>query len=172
MQKRKTLAHIPIARDRDVRRGTSAPPRCLRDRRTSPRCWHLMPTMTADSDTRLKTDIARVGRLNNGLPLYRFRYLWSQAFFVGVMAQEVLPVVPYAVIVGEDGFMRVNYAMLGTRLMTWDEWVTASKRYDSAFPKDVAEDWMRFFRNGSAPAPSDDPPAAELRMDGVELLGL
>jgi len=45
-------------------------------------------------------------------------------------------------------------------------------RYDSALSKDVAEDWMRFFRNRSAPAPSDDPPAAELRMDGVELLGL
>jgi hypothetical protein len=66
--------------------------------------------------------------------------------------------------------MRVNYAMLGTRLMTWDEWVTASKRYDSAL--DVTEDWMRFFRNRSAPAPSDDPLTAELRMSGVELLGL
>jgi hypothetical protein len=171
MQKRKTLAHIPIPRDRDVRRGTSAPPRCLSDLRTSPRCWHLMPTITAGSDTRLKTDIARVGQLDNGLPLYRFRYLWSQEFFVGVMAQEVLPVAPYAVIVGEDGFMRVNYAMLGTRMMTWDEWMKASRRYDSA-PSKVTEHWMRFFRNRSAAAPSDDPLAAELRMSGVELLGL
>jgi hypothetical protein len=31
---------------------------------------------------------------------------------------------------------------------------------------------MRFFRNESAPARSDDPLAAELRMNGVELLGL
>jgi len=108
------------------------------------------------SDIRLKTDVVRVGQLDNGLPLYRFRYLWSSEIYVGVLAQEVLPVVPYAVIVGEDGFMRVNYDMLGARLMTWEEWQKTSA---SASPE----------RDG---APVDDNSLiAELRMKGVDLLG-
>jgi hypothetical protein len=111
----------------------------------------------AGSDTRLKTDVVRVGQLANGLPLYRFRYLWSNEFYVGVLAQEVLPVVPYAVIVGKDGFMRVNYEMLGTRLMTWDEWQNRSSN-----PAPACE-----------PARDDDDPlTAELRMKGIDLLGL
>jgi hypothetical protein len=47
---------------------------------------------------------------------------------VGVIAQEVLAVVPEAVIIGEDGFMRVNYERLGTRMMTWDEWQKQRER--------------------------------------------
>jgi hypothetical protein len=111
----------------------------------------------AGSDTRLKTDVVRVGQLDNGLPLYRFRYLWSNEFYVGVLAQEVLPVVPYAVIVGEDGFMRVNYEMLGTRLMTWDEWQNRSSNPAPA---------------GKPAGDDDDPLTAELRMKGIDLLGL
>jgi hypothetical protein len=108
------------------------------------------------SDIRLKTDVVRVGQLDNGLPLYRFRYLWSSDIYVGVLAQEVLPVVPYAVIVGEDGFMRVNYDMLGIRLMTWEEWQKTSA---SASPE-----------RDSAPV-DDNPLIAELRMKGIDLLG-
>jgi hypothetical protein len=103
------------------------------------------------SDTRLKTDIVRVGQLENGLSLYRFRYLWSKEVLVGVLAQEVWPVAPYAVILGEDGFLRVNYALLGTRMMTWDEWRKSPIR-------DGAED--------------ADPSVAELRLSGIDLLGL
>ena len=39
------------------------------------------------------------------------------------MAQEVLAVDPLAVIIGEDGFFRVDYRRLGLRMMTWDEWL-------------------------------------------------
>jgi len=109
------------------------------------------------SDIRLKTDVVRVGQLDNGLPLYRFRYLWSSDIYVGVLAQEVLPIVPYAVIVGEDGFMRVNYDLLGTRLMTWEEWQKISA---SASPG-----------RDSAPV-NDNPLIDELRMKGIDLLGL
>ena len=173
MQKHKTLAHIPVLHDRDVRPGPSALARLPRDRRINPGCKHpLIPPIAARSDTRLKTEIARVGQLDNGLPLYRFRYLWSKEFFVGVMAQEVLPVVPYAVIVGEDGFMRVNYAMLGTRLMTWDEWMEASASCDGAESEQLPEEWMPVVRIGRATAQGDDALVAELRMNGVELLGL
>jgi hypothetical protein len=74
------------------------------------------------SDQRLKADMVQVGMLGDDIPLYRFRYLWSEEIFVGVMAQEVLALRPDAVVVGEDGFYRVDYARLGTRMMRWDEW--------------------------------------------------
>lgn len=74
------------------------------------------------SDVRLKRDIEVVGRLANGLKLYRFKYLWSDVEWVGVMAQDVLDVMPEAVIVGSDGFYRVQYELLGTSMVTFDEW--------------------------------------------------
>jgi hypothetical protein len=40
------------------------------------------------------------------------------------MAQEVAAVRPDAVTRHADGFMRVNYARLGMRLLTWTEWQT------------------------------------------------
>lgn len=74
---------------------------------------------TTVSDIRLKRDIARVGRLANGLNLYRYRYLWSDAVHVGVMAQEVQVLLPEAVVRGADGFLRVDYARLGPWPMRW-----------------------------------------------------
>lgn len=74
------------------------------------------------SDIRLKRDIARVGTLDSGLLLYRYKYLWSEQVYVGVMAQEVADVVPDAVVKGDDGYLRVNYARLGTSMMTWEQW--------------------------------------------------
>jgi hypothetical protein len=77
------------------------------------------------SDTRLKRDIAQVGELDSGVGLYRYRYLWSDTIYVGVMAQEVAAVMPEAVQRGADGYMRVDYGHLGLRLQTWDQWVAA-----------------------------------------------
>lgn len=65
------------------------------------------------SDVRLKTDIAQVGTTVYGLPLYHFRYASGSERFEGVMAQDVLGVMPEAVVTGEDGFYRVNYRKLG-----------------------------------------------------------
>lgn len=65
------------------------------------------------SDVRLKTEIERVGSTVLGLPLYRFRYHTGQERFEGVMAQDVLKVDPEAVVTGDDGFYRVDYARLG-----------------------------------------------------------
>ena len=48
------------------------------------------------------------------------------------MAQEVAQIVPDAVVRGADGFLRVNYARLGMRLLTWDEWATKSRRQATA----------------------------------------
>jgi hypothetical protein len=72
--------------------------------------------------TRLKRDIVLLARLDDGVGIYRYRYLWSDIVYVGVMAQEVAQIVPAAVILGADGYCRVNYARLGLRMMTWDEW--------------------------------------------------
>ncbi len=82
------------------------------------------------SDIRLKRDIEAIGTLANGLTLYKFKYLWSDTDMVGVMAQEVLNVVPEAVITGEDGFYRVNYDKLGISMMTFDEWKTLVAELD------------------------------------------
>ena len=77
------------------------------------------------SDIRLKRDIAQVGELDSGIGLYRYRYLWSDTIYVGVMAQEVAAAMPEAVQRGADGYMRVDYARLGLRLQTWDQWAAA-----------------------------------------------
>jgi Chaperone of endosialidase len=78
------------------------------------------------SDIRLKRDIARIAELDNGLGLYRYRYEWSDTVYVGVMAQEVAYTVPEAAVVGADGYLRVDYARLGLRLMTLAEWSALS----------------------------------------------
>jgi hypothetical protein len=85
-----------------------------------------LPLATASksgpSDRRLKADIVQVGMLRPGIPLYSFRYFWSDDIYVGVMAQDVLPVRPDAVTTDASGFMRVDYGRLGTRMMTLFEW--------------------------------------------------
>jgi hypothetical protein len=86
------------------------------------RTWNNDSSVRIVSDIRLKHDIVELVRLDNGLKLYRYRYLWSDQLYVGVMAQEVAEIVPEAVLLGADGFLRVDYAKLGLRLMTWDEW--------------------------------------------------
>jgi hypothetical protein len=77
------------------------------------------------SDIRLKRDIAALGEHENGINLYRFRYLWSDTVHVGVMAQEVAAARPDAVRQGADGYLRVDYARLGLRMRTWDQWTAA-----------------------------------------------
>jgi Chaperone of endosialidase len=77
------------------------------------------------SDARSKRDIAPVGGLAGGIGLYRYRYLWSDVIYVGVIAQEVAAVMPEAVRRGADGYLHVDYARLGLRMQTWDEWVAA-----------------------------------------------
>ena len=71
---------------------------------------------------RFKQHVKRVGKLPNGLPLYSFRYKWGGPTFVGVMAQDVLRVMPDAVVTDREGFYRVKYEMLGARMMTLPEW--------------------------------------------------
>ena len=49
------------------------------------------------SDLRLKTDIREIGTTAHRLPLYTFRYIDAPGLYEGVMAQDVLGVMPEAV---------------------------------------------------------------------------
>ena len=70
------------------------------------------------SDKRLKTKIKLVGRLANGIKLYKWEWtekgkelVGNQVEF-GVIAQDVEKIMPEAVMRGSDGYLRVNYSML------------------------------------------------------------
>jgi outer membrane immunogenic protein len=80
------------------------------------------------SDIRLKRDVVLVGRLDSGLGIYRYRYVWSDTVYVGVMAQEVALLRPDAVVRDSlDDYLRVDYGRLGLKLMTWPQWEAVSK---------------------------------------------
>jgi hypothetical protein len=60
------------------------------------------------SDMRLKEDIAPVGRLFDGTPIYRYRYKGAPAYHIGLMAQDIEARTPGAVIeIG--GYKAVDY---------------------------------------------------------------
>ena len=61
------------------------------------------------SDRQLKTDIERVGTLDNGLPIYSFRYGGEGPITVGLMADDVEAFRPDAVTVHHTGFKMVDY---------------------------------------------------------------
>jgi hypothetical protein len=72
---------------------------------------YLMSAAAAASDERLKEDIVKVGKLDSGLNVYRFRYKGHPAVQIGVLAQEAEKTHPHAVIeVG--GFKYVKYGEL------------------------------------------------------------
>jgi hypothetical protein len=92
---------------------------CVGDDSTIRSVTTLGPSVGDDggvSDLRLKEDVQRVGTTVFGLPLYHFKYLGRPETYEGVMAHEVLQVMPDAVSRGEDGYYRVNYSALGTSM--------------------------------------------------------
>ena len=70
------------------------------------------------SDRRLKQDIELVGRdERTGLNLYEFAYkVTPDQRWRGVMADEVMQVMPSAVHTNEEGFMSVDYGALGIEM--------------------------------------------------------
>ena len=65
------------------------------------------------SDIRLKENIVRVGELPSGLAVYEFNFIGRDERERGVIAQEVMHVIPEAVIVDHDsGYLMVDYGML------------------------------------------------------------
>lgn len=70
----------------------------------------------AASDIRVKTDITKVGELEDGLGVYDFRYVWdADTLHRGVMAQEVEKLRPWALGPVVDGIMTVDYSKLEAR---------------------------------------------------------
>jgi len=64
------------------------------------------------SDRRLKKDISLVGEDPRGFGIYRFKYLWSDDFQIGVMADEIQKILPAAVRERLDGYLMVDYGAL------------------------------------------------------------
>lgn len=83
------------------------------------------------SDLALKHDIVLLGHLDNGLGYYRFSYLGRTKAYVGVIAQEVQPVVPQAVTRGSDGYLRVYYEKLGIKFRTYRDWLAGGAQIPS-----------------------------------------
>ena len=70
-----------------------------------------MDPSTLFSDRRLKTNIAQIGSLPSGLPVYRYNYIWSEQTQIGVMAQEAQVLFPNAV-QEVDGYLAVDYSRI------------------------------------------------------------
>jgi hypothetical protein len=69
------------------------------------------------SDPRLKENIVRVGTTVHGLGLYEFNYIGEDGTrYRGVMADEVEKVMPEAVRYDSEGYMLVDYGMLGIQM--------------------------------------------------------
>lgn len=66
--------------------------------------------LAALSDRRLKKNIEQIGNLKNGLPWYSFQYVWDDIKRFGVMADEVMKVIPDAVYKHPLGFLMVDYS--------------------------------------------------------------
>ena len=71
----------------------------------------------APSDRRLKDRVYRIGTTTHGLPFYSFSYIGKSEVYAGVMAQDVLDVMPEAVITLPSGFHSVDYGKLGLRML-------------------------------------------------------
>lgn len=61
------------------------------------------------SDRRLKKDIKKIGKTNDGQNLYSYKYKGTDVPQVGLMAQEVEKEYPDAVITTPSGYKAVNY---------------------------------------------------------------
>lgn len=72
------------------------------------------------SDIRLKDHIHLVGTTVLGLPLYDFSYIGQTGTYEGVMAQDVMRVMPEAVYMASDGYYRVKYNLLGIAMKRLD----------------------------------------------------
>lgn len=64
------------------------------------------------SDRRVKADIRKLGELSDGLGVYSYRYKWENKPQIGVMADEVADLRPWALGPEIGGFMTVNYGAL------------------------------------------------------------
>ncbi len=76
------------------------------------------------SDVRLKRNVRHIATLENGIKLYSFKYLWSEQFLVGQMAQDLLEKATTrdSVVLSPNGYYAVDYYKLGLRMTTLEKW--------------------------------------------------
>ena len=83
-----------------------------------PQAVGFIRSLNPFSDVRLKENIQRVGVSPNGLNIYTWdwnedgRRLAGNTPSVGVIAQEVAQVIPDAVSIGAEGYLRVDYSQI------------------------------------------------------------
>lgn len=71
------------------------------------------PLAAIFSDERLKEDVKRIGKTDDGLGVYTYKYLGDDKTQMGVMAQEVAKKKPEALGPTIGGFHTVRYGLLG-----------------------------------------------------------
>lgn len=86
--------------------------------------WQNMPNVglgihhwSGSSDIRLKENIVKVGRSPSGLNIYEWNYIWGSPRYSGVMAQEIINIVPEAVVTMPNGYLGVNYAKIDVDML-------------------------------------------------------
>ena len=62
------------------------------------------------SDIRLKEDINYIFTMDNGVPIYTFKYKWSDDINIGTMAQDIEDMIPEAVSINSNGYKMVDYS--------------------------------------------------------------
>lgn len=78
------------------------------------------------SDRNIKENIEYLG-LENGVPIYAFNYIGEPERYKGVMAQDILAIMPKAVYM-ENGYLAVNYDMLGIKMERIDTIAAGGKK--------------------------------------------
>ena len=81
--------------------------------------WESLPPI---SDRRLKRNISFL-ETRNGIKLYSFQYLWSDEYFVGAMAQDLLGTEHASAVVERNGYYTVDYSQLGFNMQLLSEYL-------------------------------------------------
>ena len=67
------------------------------------------------SDRRLKENIKKIGESISGLGIYKFNYIGQVKQYIGTMADEVIKVVPEAVVRMSNGYLGVRYDLIDVK---------------------------------------------------------
>jgi hypothetical protein len=79
--------------------------------------------MPPPSDRRMKRNITFL-ETRNGIKIYSFQYLWSEEYFVGVMAQDLLGTEHESAVGEHNGHYTVDYSKLGFNMQLLSQYKT------------------------------------------------
>lgn len=77
-------------------------------------CVYCGSCCKCQSDIRLKKDINKIGISPMGIPIFTFRFKSDKqnTLYQGTIAQEIINIIPEAVIMGDNGFYMVDYSKI------------------------------------------------------------